>query len=402
MTKNRARIRATKALSASSDIRHPDASYLADRRKLRLPDGTIHDFATGPLRYLGLPGNGQGHALSETVREASSKGWIAAGVVPGPRLRSAMDDSRPGLINLHVAHEMGTAPDPLVEEIEAGLHRNLNIIIHREPKHGEHRKEPATGRNIFLAAAPFLITGGPGSGRNADLLARALAADAAREALDTLGVPQAAQEFAAHASGLFLVTGTTGSGKTTTGAALLRRAQCVKGSAAAAIMLSCERSIAEHPGVTLYEADYGDETAPRIRAAVDGGAKIIFVDGLYEPESIEAALDAALGGALVIATMHTQASEAAQRLLDYFPGSGNAKIRAKVRLALRGVLDQTLVRRAGDQPGRVLASEVWLESAEDEGDVLSPVLTLGESLKVLIAQGAADPQVQEKALFRRW
>lgn len=403
MTKNRARIRAAKALAASSDIRYPDAAYLADNRKLRLPDGSIHDFAERPLRYLGLPGNGQGQTASETVREARSKGWIVAGVVPGRYLRSAMADSRPGLINLHVSHEMGTAPDPLVEEIEAGLHRNLNIIIHREPKHGEHLKEPAAGQNIFLAAAsPILITGAPGSGRDADLLARAQAANAVLEALDTLGIPKAAQEFTAHTSGLFLVTGATGCGKTTTGEALLLRAHYEKGHAAAAVMDAREASIAEYPGVTLYPADEGYGTAPAIREAVDAGAKIIFVDGLRDATSIEAALDAALGGALVFATMHTQASGAAQRLLEAFPDSGNAKIRAKVQLALRGVLEQVLVRRAGGQPGRVMASEVWLESTGSKDDVLSPVLTLGESLANLVDLGAVAQLAADEAQARRW
>jgi hypothetical protein len=403
MTKNRARIRATKELAASSDIRHPDASYLADHRKLRLPDGTVHDFSKGPLRYLGIPGSGAGAAALQVTREAATKGWATmhyteslaeSGFAPHD-VAGAMG---PSLIIVNTSHETGAAMMKAIVDLDAGTYPDLNVLIIRDPIPGEHRRSPATGRNIFLAAAsPVLLTGGPGSSRNADLLARVQASNATREALDTLGIPEAAQEFTAHTAGLFLITGTTGQGKTTTGAALLLRAYCDKGHSAAAIMLSCESFFADYPGVKLYEADYEGDTAPAIRAAVGDGAQIIFVDGLRDAEAIEAALDAALGGALVFATMHTQASDAAQRLLDAFPDSCGAKIRAKVELALSGVLEQVLVHKANGQ-GRILASELWIGN---EGG-LSPVLTLEESLKSLVDQGAADPLAADKVIIRRW
>ena len=151
MTKNRARIRATKELAQTEDLRHPDASYLADHRKLRLPDGTIHDFATGPLRFLGLPGNGQGDAVGSAVREARSKGWRIDSNAPGPWLQTVLGDPRPGLLVLHAQQpEIGTQPNPTVAEIEAGQHRHRNIIIVREPRPGEHLQDPVTGRNVYF------------------------------------------------------------------------------------------------------------------------------------------------------------------------------------------------------------------------------------------------------------
>jgi hypothetical protein len=392
MTKNRARIRAAKTLAASSDIRHPDASYLADHRKLRLPDGTIHDFAQGPLR-LSENDIGTARAQAGFIRgRAEEKRWVIAHVSTDNLSLLDLIPERPCLAFIVGA---GTPASTQAAELVSGAHLDLNIVIIDESYDPIYLKAFPSSEP---GAAPVLITGRAGSGRNADLLARAKAANTARESLAALGVPQAAQEFASHASGLFLVTGTTGQGKTSTGAALLRRAHCDTGLSAAAIMLSSEMVLADYPGVKIYEADYEDDTAPRIRAAVADGAKIIFVEGLYDAESIEAALDAALGGALVFATMHTQASGAAQRLLDAFPNSGNVKIRAKVQLALRGVLEQVLVRKAGDQPGRVLASEVWLES----DDVLSPAITLKESLDGLVEEGTIDPQSAEKAMLHRW
>lgn len=403
MTKNRARIRATKALAASSDLRHPDASYLADNRKLRLPDGTVHDFSTGPLRYLATRDSSITVLLNKVAEEAESKGWSITRLSeldnePTPDMSDL--PKAPALIIAFSDHLSSTGG--LFVGLEEGRYEGLNVIIMREPWMTDYEQPLSYGRTIFLRAeAPVLITGGPGSGRNADILFRIKAASAVREALDTLGVPQAAQEFTAHTSGLFLVTGATGCGKTATGAALLRRAHYEKGHAAAAVMDAREASVAEHPGMTIYPVEGGYDTAPAIREAVAAGAKIVFVDGLRDATAIEAALDAALGGVLVIATMHAQASGAAQRLLDAFPDSGNAKIRAKVQLALRGVLEQVLVRRS-DQAGRVLASEVWLESADGTDDVLSPVITLGESLANLVQLGAVAQLAADEALTRRW
>lgn len=406
MTKNRARIRAAKALAASSDVRHPDASYLADHRKLRLPDGTIHDFTQGPLRYLGIPGSGVAAAALQMQKEATAKGWAtrffdASDAATGADPHDALWHKGPAVFIVDANHETGSGRDKTVADLDAGSYPELNIVIVRDPIPGEHRRTPALGRNIHLAAASptNIITGRPGIHRTARGWAQIEAADTL---LDALGIPAAAQEFATHANGLFLVTGTTGQGKTITAAALLRRAYYDKGHAAAAVMHPYEAAIAECPGVSYHSVEGGYDTAPAIREAVSDGAKIIFVDGLRDATAIEAALDAALGGALVFATMHTQASGAAERLLDAFPDSGNAKIRAKVQLALRGVLEQVLVRKAGDQAGRVLASEVWAENGTGADSVLSPVFTLKESLQGLLEQGAIDPQSMEEGLLHRW
>jgi hypothetical protein len=405
MTKNRARIRATKALAASSDIRHPEASYLADHRKLRLPDGTIHDFSEGPLRYLGIPGSGVPAAALATQKEATAKGWAthfydATEATTGFDPHDFLWHKGPAVFIVDANHETGTALHKSIDDLDAGSYPDLNVVIVREPIPGEHRRTPATGRNIHLAAAApgQVITGHPGIHRTARGWALVEAADAA---LDALGVPKAAQEFATHTSGLFLVTGMTGAGKTMTATSLLRRAYYDKGHAAAAIMHPFERGLVSDFDVSAFPVEYAEVAAPAIREAVAAGAKIILVEELHHPAAIEAALDAALGGALVIATMHGKASDASQRLLDAFPESGSPKIRAKVLLALRGVIEQVLVRRADDK-GRVLASEVWAEDGIGTGAVLAPVITLKESLKALYEQGAVDPESMEKALFHRW
>lgn len=158
MTKNRARIRATKAPAASSDIRHPDASYLADHRKLRLPDGTIHDFSEGPLRCLGIPGSGAVVAALDVQREAAAKRWAtrhytealaASGIAP----HDLAGEMGPSLLVVSANHETGAVVQKAVADLDAGAYPDLNVLIVRDPAPGEHLRIPATGRNIHLAAA---------------------------------------------------------------------------------------------------------------------------------------------------------------------------------------------------------------------------------------------------------
>jgi hypothetical protein len=153
MTKNRVRVRATKELAQTEDIRHPDASYLADHRKLRLPDGTIHDFATGPLRYLGLYRNGRGSAVNTAVNEAKSKGWNIIWldeVAPEPAPSLSVMPKAPALIIALSDHPVGHAPKELFDDLENGRYEGLNVIIVRDPKPGEQLTEPSSGRNIYF------------------------------------------------------------------------------------------------------------------------------------------------------------------------------------------------------------------------------------------------------------
>jgi twitching motility protein PilT len=221
-----------------------------------------------------------------------------------------------------------------------------------------------------------IITGPPGTGRTAAGWARVNAADAR---LDSLGVPKAAQEFATYPDGLFLIAGTTGQGKTTGAAALLRRAMVDRPRSAYAVVDECEASFVGASGATVLPVERAGEAAPAIRNAVAAGADVILVDGLYDPAAAEAAVAAALSGVLVFATMHSSASGASQRLLDMLPEpdeDGEAPDnRARVQQALRGVFEQRLVSGEG-QNGRVLVGEVWVKDDYADQPILAPLLTM--------------------------
>jgi Tfp pilus assembly pilus retraction ATPase PilT len=256
-------------------------------------------------------------------------------------------------------------------------------------------------------AKPMLIIGRPGIGRTAQGWARVNKADAD---LDALGVPKAAQEFATYPDGLFLITGLTFAGKTTTGLALMRRAHADKGRDAFVIMNAREALHSRMGSATVIPVRGPEENADAIRQAQEDGAEIILVDDLRESGAAEAAVTAALSGVLVFATMHSTAANAAARLMDMFPepdGSANDEAlisRAMVPRALRGVTEQVMVRGEGLH-GRVMASEVWVKDDQEEAPVMAPVLRIKASLASLVAEGtvlqeAADEVSSGRSFLR--
>lgn len=259
-----------------------------------------------------------------------------------------------------------------------------------------HEATFATGENASTNddrsprdEAPFsLITGPPGAGRTAAGWARIEAADAA---LDALRIPQEAQEFCTYPDGMFLITGTTGTGKTTTGLALMRRAQVERGGEAFVVMRPGE-ALGPRQGPRLGPAVllpvFGEGEYPgAIREAVERGAEILFVDGLHGRETIKAAVDASLSGVLVFATMHSHPEDAVERLQDAFQSDGAAEAHARVRQAVRGVIGVQLVDGEGPER-RALAAEVWVKGDEEEA-TLEPVLTFAESRAAVAAKFAA-------------
>jgi Tfp pilus assembly pilus retraction ATPase PilT len=542
MTKNRARKRATKALTNAADVRRPEAAYQADNRKLRTPDWGMIDFTEGPLRLLGEAAALDHYRPMEVVLKAAlEKRWRIVQLTtldtkPMPHMLAYVREM-PTLIILTTTK--GAPVNPVAVELLSGAHKDLNVAIQDAyssrawhdllpgkvidfsiedgadlspippritewhavvneiftgnnpatitPKGdpfaprsgfpaavhdatlagsvidlGEIRSAPgildpltqggvdgqdgdqttlggagmdfasairqamqtppdiiigeirdteespasldgdATGEHMSgdttPDAAPFsLITGPPGTGRTAGGWARVHAADAT---LDALGVPKAAQEFATYPGGLFLVTGATGDGKTTSARALLRRAMVDRPRSAYAIVDGCEASFVGESGATVFPVEREGEAAPAIRNAVAAGADVILVDDLRDRAAAEAALAAALSGVLVFATMHCMAPDAPQRLLDMLPLSTDdedaaAKAREnrlKVQRAVRGVVELVLVRRA-DGRGRVLASEVWVKDDQAEEPLLLPAWRFEASLASLAARGVVAESV---------
>jgi twitching motility protein PilT len=178
--------------------------------------------------------------------------------------------------------------------------------------------------------------------------------------LDELGMPESVARFAHLPRGLVLVTGPTGSGKTTTLASLLDLANRSR----AAHIITIEDPIEFlHPHkrslVNQREVGTDTETFPQaLKHALRQDPDIILVGELRDLETTATALTAAETGHLVLATLHTQsATQTIDRVIDIFPPHQQLQIRAQLAASLQGVVTQALTPRA-DGKGRSVICEI--------------------------------------------
>src|SRR4051812_7901487 len=178
--------------------------------------------------------------------------------------------------------------------------------------------------------------------------------------LDELGMPESVARFAHLPRGLVLVTGPTGSGKTTTLASVLDLANRSR----AAHIITIEDPIEFlHPHkrslVNQREVGSDTETFPQaLKHALRQDPDIILVGELRDLETTATALTAAETGHLVLATLHTQsATQTIDRVIDIFPPHQQLQIRAQLAASLQGVVTQALAPRA-DNKGRTVVCEI--------------------------------------------
>jgi twitching motility protein PilT len=178
--------------------------------------------------------------------------------------------------------------------------------------------------------------------------------------LDILGVPEQVARFAAMHRGLVLVTGPTGSGKTTTLAAILDLANRTRSSHVVTIEDPIE-FLHEHKRCLVNQREVGADTdsfSLALKHALRQDPDIILVGELRDLETTSTALTAAETGHLVLATLHTQsASQTIDRIIDIFPPHQQHQVRAQLSTALRGVVTQALAPRS-DMPGRTIITEI--------------------------------------------
>jgi twitching motility protein PilT len=178
--------------------------------------------------------------------------------------------------------------------------------------------------------------------------------------LDELGVPEAVARFAHLHRGLVLVTGPTGSGKTTTLAALLDLANRTRSGHIVTIEDPIE-FLHPHRRCLVNQREVGVDTASfatALRHALRQDPDIILVGELRDLETTATALTAAETGHLVLATLHTSsAAQTVDRIIDIFPPHQHQQVRAQLSTALQGVVTQALCPRA-DRTGRTVVTEI--------------------------------------------
>jgi len=178
--------------------------------------------------------------------------------------------------------------------------------------------------------------------------------------IEQLGIPQVIKRFGEMRSGLVLVTGPTGSGKSTSLAALI---DYVNTNFARHIITVEEpiEFVHQNKMSIITQREVGIQTpsfADGLRAALREDADIVLVGEMRDLETISLALTAAETGLLVFGTLHTNnARKTVDRLIDVFPSDQQSQVRTMIAASLRGVLAQLLMKRH-DQPGRVAVNEI--------------------------------------------
>lgn len=184
--------------------------------------------------------------------------------------------------------------------------------------------------------------------------------------LDSLGVPEVVSELAKARQGLILLAGPTGSGKSTTLAALIDQVNTTSARHIITIEDPIEYLHASKLS-TVRQREVGDDTASfamALRAALRQDPDVILVGEMRDLETIETTLIAAETGHLVFSTVHANDSQSViERIVDVFPPSQQAQIRTQLAATLLGAVTQSLVE-AADAPGkRHLVCEVMVSNS---------------------------------------
>jgi twitching motility protein PilT len=182
---------------------------------------------------------------------------------------------------------------------------------------------------------------------------------------DELGLPQVIADIANKPNGLVLVTGPTGSGKSTTLASIIDKIN----SEQRVHILTIEDPIEylhPHKLAVVNQREIGADTATfkgALRYVLRQDPDVVLVGEMRDLDTIEAALTIAETGHLVFATLHTNSAVSTiNRIVDVFPPHQQDQIRNKLSFVLQGVITQQLMPRAG-QPGRCLAMEILVPNA---------------------------------------
>ena len=228
--------------------------------------------------------------------------------------------------------------------------------------------------------------------------------------LEQLGVPPVIKNFANIKGGLVLVTGPTGSGKSTTLAALV---DYINSSYARHIITIEEPIEFVHNNKLsiITQREVGEDTpsfADGLRNAMREDADVVLVGEMRDLETISLALTAAETGLLVFGTLHTNnARKTVDRMIDVFPSSQQPQVRTMLSASLRGIVAQLLLKRS-DGGGRLAVNEILLGTnavaaiiREGAVEKLTDVLISGkaegmqfmdDAIQRFLDQGVVSPQ----------
>lgn len=222
------------------------------------------------------------------------------------------------------------------------------------------------------------------------------------KSLEELGFSPTLKMFAHQSQGLVLLTGPTGSGKSTTLAAMVREINETESKHIITVEDPIE-FVHDDIKCLINQREIGIDTASfaeALRRALRQDPDVILVGEMRDAETMKIATQAAETGHLVLSTLHTNdAKQSVDRIVNTFPPEEQLQIRLKLSVTLRGIVSQSLVRKASGQ-GRVCVQEVLVNTP-----FISELIKKGEIARIddAIREGAAHGMMSKnQSLYEAW
>jgi twitching motility protein PilT len=192
--------------------------------------------------------------------------------------------------------------------------------------------------------------------------------------IEDLGLPEVVRRLADEPRGIILLTGTTGSGKSTTLAAMIDQINSTR--ARHIVTMEDPIEYLHHDKLSIInQREVGSDTksfAGAMRRVLRQDPDVILIGEMRDEETVRTALSAAETGHLVMSTLHTlDASETINRIIDFFPPHLQQQARVMLASTLKGCISQRLVPR-NDREGRVAVSEVMVVTGRIQDLILNP------------------------------
>jgi twitching motility protein PilT len=226
---------------------------------------------------------------------------------------------------------------------------------------------------------------------------------------DDFNLPQQLKEIVNIKNGIVLVTGPTGSGKSSTLAAIIDLINATQYYHIVTIEDPIE-FLHNHKSSTIHQRELHSDTpsfAIALRAALRQAPKVILVGEMRDKETIEVALEAAETGHLVLSTLHTiDASKTIDRIIGVFPKNEERVIRTRIAQSFRYIVSQRLIPRP-DGVGRIAAIEIlkstmrtreYIEKGESEGKSLIDAMEQGDQDGMQTFDGVIEQMVRSGVL----
>jgi twitching motility protein PilT len=218
--------------------------------------------------------------------------------------------------------------------------------------------------------------------------------------IDDLGLPEVVRRLAEEPRGIILLTGTTGSGKSTTLAAMIDQINSTRARHIVTMEDPIEYLHRDKLSI-INQREVGSDTksfAKAMRRVLRQDPDVILIGEMRDEETVRTALSAAETGHLVMSTLHTlDATETINRIIDFFPPHLQQQARVMLASTLKGAISQRLVPRI-DREGRVAVSEVMVVTGRIQDLILNPEET-GRITEVIAEGDFYGMQTFDQALL---